>query len=91
MVDDLVKMLDKIGVGLWRKIDSAPKDRPFLAWYDSNFGPKFGTMQWEPEVDPKTHKPFDALVRGRFQSMTMGTQTKCATYWMDPEAPRVWG
>lgn len=63
---------------LWKDMKSAPKDgRPFLAWYESDFGPPFGTMKWVPE--PKGNG-------GRFWSMTMGTQTKCATYWMDPEA-----
>lgn len=63
----------------WRTIEDAPKNgKPFLAWYKSDFGPPFGTMKWEPE--PKGNG-------GRFHSMTMGTQTKCATHWMDPEAP----
>ena len=76
-------------MNVWKTIDSAPKHGlPFLAWYESDFGPKFGTMKWEPEIDKTTHKPTN---NGRFNSMTMGTQTKCATYWMDPEAPRVWG
>ncbi len=73
----------------WKTIDSAPKDRTFLAWYESPHGPKFGNMVWEPEIDKKTLKPHP--VNGRFQSNTMGTQTKCATHWMDPEAPRGWG
>ncbi len=68
---------------LWEDMKSAPKDgEPFLAWYESQFGPPFGTMKWEPE--PKGNG-------GRFQSMTMGTQTKCATHWMRPDAPKVWG
>lgn len=65
----------------WKDIKSAPKDeRPFLAWYKSDIGPSFGTMHWRPE--PKGNG-------GRFQSMTMGTQTKCATHWMDPEEPQL--
>ncbi len=60
----------------WKTIDSAPKDgKPFLAWYESKFGPPFGTMKWVPE--PKG-------TGGRFWSMTMGTQTKCATLWTIP-------
>lgn len=67
---------------LWQDMKSAPKDgKPFLAWYESDYGPLFGTMKWEPE--PKGNG-------GRFQSMTMGTQTKYATMWMNPTAPRVW-
>ena len=57
----------------WYTIDSAPKDGdPFLAWYSSKFGPPFGTMKWEEGVGKK---------EGRFHSMTIGTQTKCATHW----------
>ena len=67
---------------LWRDMKSAPTDgEPFLAWYESEFGPPFGTMIWEP--NPKGGG-------GRFHSMTMGTQTKCATHWMNPDAPREW-
>ena len=60
----------------WRRIESAPKDeKPFLAWYEGEFGPPYGTMVWRPEKG------------GRFHSMTMGTQTKDATHWARPDSP----
>ena len=60
----------------WQRMANAPKDgEPFLAWYEGDFGPPYGTMVWRPEGG------------GRFHSMTMGTQTKNATYWARPEAP----
>ena len=67
---------------LWTCMTSAPKDgKPFLAWYESEFGPPFGTMKWEP--NPKGEG-------GRFHSMTMGTQTKYATHWLRIHKPREW-
>ncbi len=63
----------------WKTIKSAPKDgKPFVAWYESEFGPPFGTMMWCAE--PKGNG-------GRFHSATMGTQTKYATHWMVPNPP----
>lgn len=78
---------------VWETIDSAPKDgKPFLAWYESKFGPPYGTMKWEPEPEPKPKigRTLSPSKNGRFHSMTMGTQTKFATYWMKPEGPRIW-
>lgn len=67
---------------IWADIKSAPKDgKPFLAWYESEFGPSFGTMKWEP--NPKGDG-------GKYLSMTMGTQTKYATHWLEIHKPREW-
>ena len=65
----------------WYSMDLAPQDgKPFLAWYESEFGPPFGTMVWQEGQGKK---------EGRFHSMTMGTQTKCATHWAKVDKPEV--